>query len=324
MARKKRQEEHVNHEAWAIPYGDLITLLLAFFVVMYAISSVNEGKYRVLSESLMAAFRGKPKTTRPIQIGDNQPTGEADEGSRNTPPIGITDPRTLVLPRPEGLPNEGSDAISQARAIEAGLQRMADEVREALGGLIQSGSVRVRESDFWLEVEVETDILFPVGVAELSETAGRKLARLAEVLQPFPNLIRVEGHTDNVPISTRRFPSNWELSAARAASVVRLFQQGGVAPERLGAIGMGEYHPVADNDTPEGRNRNRRVVVVILSAERQSEALSELERTGTAEADTASDSGTAAPAATGRSDAVPSASSADGESSGGVATKEAD
>ena len=99
MARKKKHEDHVNHEAWAIPYGDLITLLLAFFVVMYAISSVNEGKYRQLSESMVAAFRGTPRTTQPIQIGDNRPVGDADQGANPMSELGLSDPRTLQLPR---------------------------------------------------------------------------------------------------------------------------------------------------------------------------------------------------------------------------------
>src|SRR5690606_11386470 len=108
-------------------------------------------------------------------------------------------------------------------------------------------------------------ILFPSGVATLSPHAVNILEQLAATLAPFPNPIRVEGHTDNVPINTRAFPSNWELSAARAASVVHLFMRQGLAPERLAVIGLGEHRPIAANDTPEGRNANRRVVLVILS-----------------------------------------------------------
>ena len=114
MARKKKHEDHVNHEAWAIPYGDLITLLLAFFVVMYAISSVNEGKYRVLSESLVAAFRGSPKSMQPVQVGENRPLGSADQGANPMAELGITDPRTLQLPR-EVL----QEALSQNRPPQA-------------------------------------------------------------------------------------------------------------------------------------------------------------------------------------------------------------
>lgn len=270
MARKMKHEEHVNHEAWAIPYADLITLLLAFFVVMYAISSVNEGKYRVLSDSLVAAFRGTPKTTRPIQIGDQRPTGTAELRSNLSQPLGVADPNTIKLPisadqlAPQALdPPAPEDALREA--IKADLRGMADEVRAALGDLIDLNQVRVRESDFWLEVEVQTDILFATGAADVSEGAMTILQRLAKVLAPFPNPIRVEGHTDDVPIKTGRFPSNWELSAARAANVVRLFAGNRIEPSRLSAMGLGEHRPVAENSTSEGRNRNRRVLVVVLA-----------------------------------------------------------
>jgi chemotaxis protein MotB len=261
VARRKKHEEHANHEAWAIPYGDLITLLLAFFVVMYSMSSVNEGKYRVLSDSLVAAFRGQPKTTAPIQIGTSSAGGKGGEsqlaGGTPAPRLQVRDPRPL----PEA--DAGKPADSEGRVA---LERMANEVRLALQGLIDAGDVRIREGRRWLEVEVNTDILFASGSAQVAEPALPVVARLAEILSPFPNPIRVEGHTDNVPIRTAVFPSNWELSAARAANVVRLFTANGVDPTRIEIIGLGEQRPLADNATPEGRNRNRRVVIVVLEA----------------------------------------------------------
>src|SRR5690606_24437948 len=131
--------------------------------------------------------------------------------------------------------------------------------------LIDRELIVVRRHGLWVEVEIRTDILFPSGVATLSPSAELVLEQLAATLAPFPNPIRVEGHTDNRPINTRAFPSNWELSAARAASVVHLFTRAGLRPERLAVIGLGEYRPIETNDTPEGRNKNRRVVLVILS-----------------------------------------------------------
>lgn len=283
MARRKKLEEHSHHEGWAIPYGDLITLLLAFFVVMYSISSVNEGQYRVLSETLVAAFRGEPRTTQPIRIGD-EPVGGIQEDIEFDPlPRSLTDRMLLDqidLPAEradrgipfalEEVPDETTLRVAiedRARDIEAGLQLMAEEVRQSLGDLIEMESIRVRESPFWLELEVETDILFPSGSATVSDQAAPVLGQIAEILAPFPNPIRVEGHTDNVPIATAAFPSNWELSAARAANVVRLFQNIGIDPDRLAAIGMGEYRPIADNDSAEGRNQNRRVLIVVLASD---------------------------------------------------------
>ncbi|NDY95330.1 flagellar motor protein MotD [Wenzhouxiangella limi] len=279
--RRKKVEEHGNHEGWAIPYGDLITLLLAFFVVMYSVSSVNEGEYRVLSETLLAAFRGEPRTPQPIRIGDERAGTiredvELDPIPRSLvdqPPLerleesGDGDGEAVALEEDPGEETRRIALEDRARDIEAGLRIMAEEVRQSLGELIELENIRVRESPFWLELEVETDILFPSGSATVSAAARPVLEQIAEILQPFPNPVRVEGHTDNVPISTALFPSNWELSAARAANVVRLFQDAGIDAERLAAIGMGEYRPTADNATAEGRNLNRRVLIVVLAAD---------------------------------------------------------
>jgi chemotaxis protein MotB len=144
------------------------------------------------------------------------------------------------------------------------LFKMADDVRKALQGLIDQNIVHVRQTAFSLEVEIKTDILFPSGVAAVAPGAVAVLAKIAEILKPFPNAIRVEGHTDNRPISTSTFPSNWELSAARAANVVQLFTKAGVDPLRMQVLGLGEFRPVASNETADGRNSNRRVVIVVM------------------------------------------------------------
>jgi chemotaxis protein MotB len=280
MARKHKHEDHVNHEAWAIPYGDLITLLLAFFVVMYAMSSVNEGKYRVLSDSLVAAFRGSPKTLTPIQVGEKSRGSGADihmsivqqamlEGQPRELFQHIVEPQTGKQANSSKTDERTSEdekgTISVKHTAEAEeLDRVATQVEQAMADLIRQDLVVVRRHGIWVEVEIRTDILFPSGVARLTPSAAAVLMQLAQTLKPFPNPIRVEGHTDNRPISTAAYPSNWELSAARAASVVHLFMEQGLDPARLAVIGLGEYRPAQTNDTPEGRNANRRVVLVIL------------------------------------------------------------
>ena len=275
---RKKHEEHGNHEAWAIPYGDLMTLLLAFFVVMYAISSVNAGKYRVLSDSLFAAFRGAPRSMQPIQVGEKQVGTGADMNTTIVQQAvldGKAQSRLAPVPVAVGLTKSGGAGNSpvagtlppQAAAAAAALTRVADEVARAMDQLVRKDMVTVRRSDFWIEVEMRTDILFPSGSARLADDAETIIERLGGVLAPFPNPIRVEGHTDNKPIKTAVFYSNWELSAARAGSVVRVLSTHGVAPERLAVIGYGEQRPLKANDTAEGRNANRRVVVVILSTE---------------------------------------------------------
>ena len=135
--------------------------------------------------------------------------------------------------------------------------------------LVKQNLVVVRRTEFWIEVEIKTDILYPSGSAHLAPYAVDVIQRLGGALAPFPNPIRVEGHTDNKPISTVAFYSNWELSAARAGSVVRVLQAQGVAPQRLAVIGYGDTRPLQPNDSDQGRNANRRVVVVILSTELQ-------------------------------------------------------
>ena len=276
--RRKKHEEHGNHEAWAIPYGDLMTLLLAFFVVMYAISSVNAGKYRVLSDSLFAAFRGAPRSMQPIQVGEKQVGTGADLNTTIVQQAmldGKAQSRLAPVPVAVGLAKSGASGNSpiagtlppQAAAAAAALTRVADEVARAMDQLVRKDMVTVRRSDFWIEVEMRTDILFPSGSARLADDAVNIIERLGGVLAPFPNPIRVEGHTDNKPIKTAVFYSNWELSAARAGSVVRVLSTHGVSPERLAVIGYGEQRPLKANDTPDGRNANRRVVVVILSTE---------------------------------------------------------
>ena len=133
--------------------------------------------------------------------------------------------------------------------------------------LVKANMVVVRRKDFFIEVEIRTDILFPSAKAQLSPSAVSVIERLGTAIAPFPNPIRVEGHTDNRPIKTVAFFSNWELSAARAGSVVRVLASRGVEPHRLAVIGYGENRPTHPNDTEEGRNANRRVVVVILSTD---------------------------------------------------------
>lgn len=271
--RRKKHEEHQNHEAWAIPYGDLITLLLAFFVVMYAISSVNEGKYRVLSDSLVAAFRGSPRTLEPVQVGEKQVGSGADVKTTLVEQSMLDgQPRSMLTPLPIDKAHPQTVSSKFPDAAAEGLEQVADKVARAMDSLVKADLVVVRRNRLWIEVEIRTDILFPSGSARLSTGAVQVIGQLADVLQPFPNAVRVEGHTDDRPINTAAFPSNWELSAARAASVVHLFAKRGVAPRRLAVIGLGEFRPVKGNTSVDGRNANRRVTIVILSAENSASA----------------------------------------------------
>jgi chemotaxis protein MotB len=266
MARKKKHEEHVNAEAWAIPYGDLVTLLFALFTVMYAMSSVNEGKFRVLSDSMIAAFHGVPKSMQPVNIGEKQSGKGGDKPLVGVSPTALLKIKTQ-LPLSIAVVNARDPTKTETQGGSdraAALIRMEREVQEAMQSLIDAKLVTVHRENMWLEIEINTDILFPSGAAAFTTAAEPVLDKLAEVLSPFPNPIRVEGHTDNRPIHTAAFPSNWELSAARAASVVHQFTKQGIDPLRLEIVGFGEFRPRQPNDSTEGRNANRRVAILVL------------------------------------------------------------
>ena len=277
MARRRHSEEHTNHEAWAIPYADLMTLLLAFFVVMYAISSVNEGKYRVLADSLTSAFTGTPRTIDPVQIGDIRhsesdfgqpmPIPSASRGGAQAPPPVLDSPLKPLLESRLHSDRAGKEpGEAELDRSRRQLAQIALQLEEEMADLIRARTVTIHRTDLWLEVEINSDILFPSASASLESSAQALLARLARLLREQPNPVRVEGHTDSRPISSFRFPSNWELSAARAASVVHLFIREQVAPERLVMVGYGEHRPKVANDGPAGHGANRRVVLMVLAA----------------------------------------------------------
>jgi chemotaxis protein MotB len=247
MARKKKPEEHENLERWLVSYADFITLMFAFFVVMYSLSSINEGKYRVLSESLIQAFQN------PSQLIKKQ--RDIEGGER------VVIQRTAIIRKP--MPD------AKQKEMEKKFQGIAQDVLKVMEPLIKEGQVKVTQSERGIAIEINASVLFNSGEAKLHPASAKVLTAVAEVLSRVEQPIQVEGYTDDVPIKSPVFPSNWELSTARASSVVRLFVENGVDPARLVAVGYGENHPVESNDTPEGRARNRRVTVMILSQEQE-------------------------------------------------------
>ncbi len=248
MRKKRRQSppEQENHERWLVSYADFITLLFAFFVVMYAISSVNEGKYRVLSDALNAVFADPSHIDRRLPALASRPISESVEPAVIPSPIPVQPPRAVG----EAERRHDIDALEKRLGI-------------TLEDYVADGLVEIARVGDGLQVQIKSKLLFDSGSSQLARTALNALRDLARVLEPLPNPIQVEGHTDDVPISTVQFPSNWELSAARAASVVHFFSRLGIHPDRLSAIGYGEFRPIASNATVEGRARNRRVTVMV-------------------------------------------------------------
>lgn len=239
MARKKYEEETESQDRWLVSYADFITLLFAFFVVMYAVSVVNEGKYRVLSDSLGSAFGGR--------------TPEAVAEPKVEQPLPLAS--MVARRRFEAMRREKED-----------LARLARQLNATLAPLVKSGKVRVTQDARGVSVEINASVLFASGDAAITPDSREALGAVAALLKEDRHAIQVEGHTDNVPIANTLFASNWELSAVRASSVVRLFIDHGVPEARLTAVGHGANLPLASNDDPLGRARNRRVAVTIISA----------------------------------------------------------
>lgn len=311
MVRKRRRHNvSENHERWMVSYADFITLLFALFVVMYAVSSVNEGKYRVLSAAMADAFRpvsmtnkhqwasakssGSPNLSAqtvatpilPYQIAPDLrplPMAAAPEETPEpevacpTPQDSIAKPPVqLVMATDPSHPDPQEEAVTENQPADFVAEEptgqdsddpmlsIATRLENSVAELIESDLVRIRREGSWIELEMKNHMLFDSASSIINTEAVPSIRQIAGVLRDIPNRIHVEGFTDNIPIKTPLYPSNWELSAARAASVVHLLMDEGLAPERMAAVGYGEHRPIADNATEQGRIQNRRVVLVIL------------------------------------------------------------
>jgi len=170
------------------------------------------------------------------------------------------------------LGNQTTVEVEKKRELSEGilkerrqLNQVSDQLEKALGSFINAKLVSIKRNDYWIALEMNSELLFLSGEATLSKKAQPVLEKIAEVVNPLPNAINIEGHTDDIPINTLKFPSNWDLSSARATSVVQEFVKAGINPTRLSAIGYGEFHPIGDNKTEEGRFKNRRVILVLMS-----------------------------------------------------------
>jgi len=256
MARRVIKEDRISHERWMVSYADFLTLLLAFFVVMYSVSQLNEDKYRVLSNTLTAAFNLPERSLQPIQVGE-----------RVTAVMpGVVDDAVESPEQKRGAAEVQSGeagAVTLEPQLPEEFRRIARRVEDQFAELVQQELLTVQGNEEWLEIELQSSLLFASGDAELNEEADPIIAQLADAVRDSELPIRVEGFTDDQPIANELYPSNWELSSARAASVVKMLSRDGVDPRRLAAVGYAEFQPVAPNDTEEGRAANRRVSLMI-------------------------------------------------------------
>ena len=255
LRRTEFTEDAPDRDRWLVSYADFITLLMAFFVVMYSVSSVNTGKFRVLSNSMVTVFNEKtsPEAARaaPIDLGGGvMPQGD----------IAIA-PQNVAMMEEAASSMQGAAAAPVEILPAPRLGTPEQRLETALGPLMKRDDVRIRDSRDWLEIELASELLFASGSAELQARALPALREIAGVIADLGKPVRIEGHTDNVPLNGGRFASNWHLSAARAATIAEQLGAAGVAPERLSAVGYGEYRPLADNATDAGRLKNRRVVI---------------------------------------------------------------
>lgn len=248
--KKKREEEHENIERWLVSYADFITLLFAFFVTMYSISRVDGRKLGSAVESFQRALG----SVIAIQMFQKDP--------------GIFSSSNTAIPY-NLTPIEGYPPTAEARAFEKlakDIKKGIDDISKRNPEILNPGQIKFILEKRGLVIRISEHLFFKSGDASIQPEFIPLLEILGKSLEKIPNHIRVEGHTDNVPINTPRFPSNWELSTARATTIVRYFlTHFNFNPDRLSATGYAEYYPIAPNDTPEGRLQNRRVDFVILS-----------------------------------------------------------
>ncbi|MEE9494488.1 MAG: flagellar motor protein MotD [Gammaproteobacteria bacterium] len=259
MARRRKPEVEENHERWLISYADFITLLFAFFVVMYSVSSVNEGKYRVLSDSIESAFR------HPMSILHAR-------GAIQPSLISYSNPEWSIVPTIVPPLFIHPDLRKKRLQDEQQSTQLESSIEEAMADLIDRDLINVSRNGDRVEIEIKSSVLFSSGSTTMAEESISILTKIAEKLKPMRHTIDVEGFTDNIPIKSPIYPSNWELSAARSASVVHLFAKLGIQPERLAAIGYGEFRPLTSNASEAGRLSNRRVVLVVTPQKNSQES----------------------------------------------------
>jgi chemotaxis protein MotB len=254
MSRRKKQPGHANHERWLVSYADFITLLFAFFVVLYASAVVDNKKIAQVSAAIQGGFQQlgafSGNTSLPNQAG-----------SANQAPMILPEPAPPVLPANDKGAGAGSGSFGPPD-----VDKLKHELEQALGEEIQKHEIEMRVTPEGLVVSLREVGFFNSGDATLLTGGQDTLTRIAKVLNAQGFHIRVEGHTDNRPIHNGRFKSNWELSTARATEVVSLLiEKHGFDPRQISAAGYSQYRPITSNDTQEGRQTNRRVDVVVVA-----------------------------------------------------------
>lgn len=260
MRKWKEDDDHEkdNSERWLLTYSDMITLLLALFIMMYSMSNVDVAKFKALAESLSAIFNNGQAYQVSTDAG-------AESGNQLTITQSTSSPDVNVfLPKPSASASASAQNNGKITLDET-TQQVADKLNSLIvqNGLQASVSVHIEERG--VVVRLEEGMLFPSGSAQINTSAIDSMNKIAQIMVSTKNYIRVEGSTDNVPINTNQFPSNWELASQRAINVVKLLISDGVDPARISELSYGEFRPVAPNDTDANKQQNRRVDLVFLN-----------------------------------------------------------
>lgn len=265
----EEHEEHVNHEAWVIPYADMLTLLMALFLVLFAIGRTDIEKFKKLAESFNKEFGG-PSSQQIVTVGSSSSTGDAPlDGGNGVLANSGTDKPGVQQTKPTDLQVEQARQAKEkadAQAAVDQLQTVQDAITQTAAQQGVGDKIAFRFEGRGLVVTILNQaVLFKPGAAALQPDGQHVLDLVIDSLMQIPNDLAVEGHTDNRPISNAKFADNWELSTARATSVLRYMESKGIPAGRLSASGYGDTRPVGDNTTVEGQAANRRVEIVIVS-----------------------------------------------------------
>jgi chemotaxis protein MotB len=250
VARRKKHAGHENHERWLVSYADFITLLFAFFVVMFASSQTDKNKAQAVSNSVRQAIEGNHVAAAVASIlgGTKEDTGKGSAQFRGPGGIKKAEPQTIKA------------------GLIAELMPSMESLTKELGEEIKAGKVRVSLEPRGLVISLHQAAFFPSGEDAIAPATYPAIQKVANAIRKLPNPVRLEGHTDSIPISNSRFRSNWELSAARGIAMMEVLRgRFGVARERMAIAGYSDIAPVETNETEEGRRQNRRVDIIILN-----------------------------------------------------------
>jgi chemotaxis protein MotB len=243
MMRRRRLHSAEHHDRWLVSYADFITLLFAFFVVMFASNHADKGHARALSDSIRKAFKNGAMHTISEKSENKEPARQNAE-----------------------MAAKSKEARDGAEASLLELSSSLQSLKSSLKSEVENGAIHLSLEQRGLIISLEAAAFFPSGDNTIKESSYPAIGKVAEVLKRLPNSLRLEGHTDSQPISNGRFQSNWELSAARSIAMLRILSEKfGLAPQRMSIAGYADTEAVDSNDTEQGRGRNRRVDIVVVS-----------------------------------------------------------